>query len=670
MGDVTEGTGWLLADRYRLVNVLGRGGMGAVWRARDERLGRWVAIKQLTPSRITSGAALNVLYERMKREAYAVAALKHPSIVTVYDQVLEPDGRSWLVMELIEGGSLADLIHREGPLPTYQVVSIGLQLLSALSAAHGARITHRDIKPANVLIEGDRMVLTDFGIAIVEGNSTLTQPGIILGTPQYMSPEQMLGRPATFASDLWALGATLYTTLEGKPPFASYPVARFAILNQDPSPAVREGPMKPVLDGLLRKDPAERLTAIEARALLERITSDPDGVQRHRSPPVPPAPVAERSSSDGGGRGLARRIKARSSKATISLALVAVLVLALVVVSPSVFGWVRDRVTEPGTEPPSPPVVIAGAPSRLSAFTAHRQKVLAVALAEIDDRAVVLSGGWDQGLRVSDPVTGQPIGSPLAADTQGIYAIAVGEHPLVVLGASDQTAQRWDLDTRRMLSPALVGHVSDVFTVTIARVGGRELIFSGGGDAKVHAWAPDTGAPVGAVVVHGAVVNVVAVAGRENVAVSGCVDGTLQFWDPAARTLLGSAVSAHSGGVRALAVARPGGRTLVFSAGNDGLVKRWDAKTREQVGSPLTGHSGAVSALAVVELKDQQLIVSGGADGAVRVWDAGTGKAALPAFPAHKGAVNALTVGRLADGRVIVISGGEDKEVRVWPISA
>lgn len=114
--------------------------MGAVWRARDERLGRWVAIKQLTPSRITSGAALNILYERMKREAYAVAALKHPSIVTVYDQVLEPDGRSWLVMELIEGGSLADLIQREGPLPTDRVVPIGLQLLSALSAAHGARI--------------------------------------------------------------------------------------------------------------------------------------------------------------------------------------------------------------------------------------------------------------------------------------------------------------------------------------------------------------------------------------------------------------------------------------------------------------------------------------------------------------------------------------------------
>jgi serine/threonine protein kinase len=156
---------------------------------------------------------------RLGREARAAARLRHPGIITVHDRMSGPDGRPWIVMELVDGGSLADLIERHGPLPPERVAAIGRQVGAALDAAHGNRITHRDIKPANILLEKDRVVLTDFGIAALEGDATLTATGMISGTPAFMAPEQVRGLPATAESDLWSLGATLYAAVEGHAPF-------------------------------------------------------------------------------------------------------------------------------------------------------------------------------------------------------------------------------------------------------------------------------------------------------------------------------------------------------------------------------------------------------------------------------------------------------------------
>ncbi|WP_241562543.1 serine/threonine-protein kinase [Streptomyces hoynatensis] len=276
----------LLADRYELTGLLGRGGMGAVWRAHDRELGRDVAVKELRLPEHLGAEERATWMARLDREARAAARLKHPGIVTVYDRITGADGRPWIVMEWVNGGSLDDLIRRQGPLSPQHVADIGRQVAAALSAAHRSGITHRDIKPANILLEDGRAVLTDFGIAALEGDVTLTATGMIMGTPAFMAPEQVRGLTATAASDLWSLGATLYSAVEGNPPFAgSAPSAVLvAVVTEAPAPAVRAGPLAPTLEGLLRKEPAERLTMEQLQARLDQVAG---------APPAPHAPPAE-----------------------------------------------------------------------------------------------------------------------------------------------------------------------------------------------------------------------------------------------------------------------------------------------------------------------------------------------------------------------------------------
>ncbi|MGW2310693.1 serine/threonine-protein kinase [Actinomadura luteofluorescens] len=280
----------VLAGRYRLVSLLGRGGMGAVWRARDEDLDREVAVKELRLPEHLDDAGRRTWIARLEREARAAARLRHPGIVTVHDRVTGPDGRPWIVMELVRGRSLEDLLKAEGPLPPGRVAQIGLQMLDALRAAHRAGITHRDIKPANVLLEDGRAVLTDFGIAAVEGDATLTSAGAVLGTPAYMSPEQVSGHEVTAASDLWSLGAALYTAVEGRPPFegASTGAVFIAIATRDPSPCVHAGPLEPVLRALMQREPSQRPTAEQLHAWLASLAQS-----RPPAPPTVPLPPAE-----------------------------------------------------------------------------------------------------------------------------------------------------------------------------------------------------------------------------------------------------------------------------------------------------------------------------------------------------------------------------------------
>ncbi len=266
----------LIAGRYRLSRLLGQGGMGAVWRAHDEQLGRDVAVKELRLPEHLGEAERQNWIARLDREARAAARLKHPGIITVHDRISGPDGRPWIVMELVDGGSLADLIEAHGALTPQRAAVIGRQVAAALGAAHRMGITHRDIKPANILLEEDRVVLTDFGIAAVEGDATLTATGMIMGTPAFMAPEQVRGLPATAESDLWSLGATLYAAVEGHAPFAgTAPSAVLvAVVTEPPIPAVRAGALGSVLDGLLQKDPAARLTTDQLQARLDGIASN------------------------------------------------------------------------------------------------------------------------------------------------------------------------------------------------------------------------------------------------------------------------------------------------------------------------------------------------------------------------------------------------------------
>ncbi|MCW2915290.1 MAG: serine/threonine protein kinase, partial [Actinomycetia bacterium] len=273
---MTQDQGRLVGNRYRLVAAVGRGGMGTVWRAYDEILDREVAVKEVLLPPGLSAAERDVLYQRTFREARASARLSHPGVVTVHD-VIEEDGRPWIVMELVRARSLQDVIDEDGPVTPRTAADIGRQVLAALSHAHQAGILHRDVKPSNVLITEDgRAVLTDFGIAQVEGDATLTQTGLVMGSPAYIPPERVQGERAVPASDLWALGATLYAAVEGKAPYERSDAmsALAAALTEEVPPPRNAGSLRRVLLGLLARTPAERMTAETAMPLLSEVANE------------------------------------------------------------------------------------------------------------------------------------------------------------------------------------------------------------------------------------------------------------------------------------------------------------------------------------------------------------------------------------------------------------
>jgi eukaryotic-like serine/threonine-protein kinase len=275
--------GQLVAGRYRLADSIGSGGMGRVWRAHDEVLHRAVAIKELTAALYVSESEQERLLARTRAEARAAARINHSAVVTVHD-VLEHDGRPWIVMELVEGYSLADAVKEQGRLEPAEAARIGLWVLRALGAAHSAGVLHRDVKPGNVLIGHDgRVLLTDFGIAQIEGDTTITRTGEVVGSVDYLAPERVRGHDPGPASDLWALGATLYTAVEGRSPFRrTSPLATMqAVVEEEAAQPQYAGPLGPVLAALLHKDPAARPGAVEAEQMLAEVAEGrrPHGAQ-------------------------------------------------------------------------------------------------------------------------------------------------------------------------------------------------------------------------------------------------------------------------------------------------------------------------------------------------------------------------------------------------------
>ncbi|MCF3136349.1 serine/threonine-protein kinase, partial [Streptomyces olivochromogenes] len=262
--------GLLIAGRYRLADSIGSGGMGRVWRAHDEVLHRAVAIKELTAALYVSDSDQAVLLARTRSEARAAARINHSAVVTIHD-VLEHDGRPWIVMELVEGNSLADEVKESGRVEAREAARIGLWVLRALRAAHSAGVLHRDVKPGNVLIGQDgRVLLTDFGIAQIEGDTTITRTGEVVGSVDYLAPERVRGHDPGPSSDLWALGATLYTAVEGRSPFRrTSPISTMqAVVEEEAAEPQHAGPLGSVITALLRKDPAHRPSAEQAEQML------------------------------------------------------------------------------------------------------------------------------------------------------------------------------------------------------------------------------------------------------------------------------------------------------------------------------------------------------------------------------------------------------------------
>ncbi|MGW7620096.1 serine/threonine-protein kinase [Streptomyces antimycoticus] len=301
----TQGsTGRLLAGRYRLGEILGQGGMGTVWRASDQTLGRTVAVKELRfPSSVEEDEKRRLI-TRTLREAKAIARIRSNGAVTVYD-VVDEDDRPWIVMELIEGRSLADVVRDDGPLTPRRAAEVGLAVLDVLRAAHQAGILHRDVKPSNVLISDDgRVVLTDFGIAQVEGDPSVTSTGMLVGAPSYISPERARGQKPGPPADLWSLGGLLYAAVEGVPPYdKSTAIATLtAVMTEPVEPPKNAGPLEEVIYGLLTKDPARRLDDAGARALLEHAVSAPEETKvpadATRTMSLPPAPTEDEAAAE------------------------------------------------------------------------------------------------------------------------------------------------------------------------------------------------------------------------------------------------------------------------------------------------------------------------------------------------------------------------------------
>ena len=390
-------SGRLIAGRYRLDSVIGHGGMGIVWRARDELLDRDVAVKELVwPPEFTEPER-EIACRRATREAQTAARLNHQNIIRIYD-IVEEDDAPWIVMELLPFRSLRDIVRDDGPFAPVRAARVGLGVLAGLRAAHAAGIVHRDVKPANILVgPDDRAVLTDFGIARAADSATLTKAGDLVGSPAYTAPERARGERAGAPGDLWGLGASLYAAVEGHPPFhRDHALATLtAVVADEPDPAAHAGSLWPVISALLRKDPDTRPGEAEADRMLRdvvggeaiRVSADPwppaaalGGTGQAAGPgnarearwdgeaDEPPAPVRARSSSPAPPGPRVSRVPrgpARSRRRLAVSAGVAVLAAAACVMA-----LLLANLSSPGRQTPgSPPVGPRSASASPSAST-------------------------------------------------------------------------------------------------------------------------------------------------------------------------------------------------------------------------------------------------------------------------------------------------------------
>jgi serine/threonine protein kinase len=284
-----------IAGRYSLIEELGRGGVGQVWRARDELLRRDVAVKEVVFPGSISELDRASMQARVLREARAAAGLPHSSVVTVYD-VIRDDTRGYIVMELIDACSITELVQRDGPLSVNKVAKIARQMVEVLEVAHDHGIIHRDVKPGNVMVLSDGAVkLADFGIAWIKDDPKITASGLILGSPSFMAPEQAQGAEITPATDMWGLGATMYYAVEGELPFdkGQTMATLTSVMVDPPRRPRRAGALTPVIRALLAKDPVSRPSASQVKTLLEPLVFDePVRTGRRAGPPIA-APLSE-----------------------------------------------------------------------------------------------------------------------------------------------------------------------------------------------------------------------------------------------------------------------------------------------------------------------------------------------------------------------------------------
>ncbi|MFC9844045.1 protein kinase [Streptomyces sp. NPDC060223] len=407
--------GRLIAGRYRLAEQIGRGGMGTVWRAQDEVLSRDVALKRLHVQRHLTDDELATLYERTRREARSAARIAHPNVVVVHD-VVDDEGLPCIVMEYVPSTTLGELLKGGGTVPPGEAARIGLGMVAALRAAHAAGVLHRDVKPGNVLLgAGGRVVLTDFGIAMASGTSTLTKTGELVGSVDYIAPERMRGHRPGPAADLWALGATLFQAVEGRPPFRKDTAVEtaYSVVADPLEPMKHAGPLEPLVEALLAKDPDARPSAEETERALRAVpvgdgeapTVFTPGAQAppaptRREPSPMPAPVPARS-------GRKRRAFGWSAAAVMVAA--AVTAGGIYVVSRHGDGGAGGTAQTAGTTPATTPATASAPPPVPAGYHLVTEKTLGIAFPVPD--------GWTRGKATSEEAN--------FADTTGLAGLTI-----------------------------------------------------------------------------------------------------------------------------------------------------------------------------------------------------------------------------------------------------
>ena len=711
------GAGLLVGGRYLLLEPAGEGGMGRVWRSRDQLLDREVAVKEVLLAQQRPAAERAYLVARTMREARAVARLDHPGVITIHD-VVEHDGVPWIVMQFVSGPSLGAEIARHGALPWQRVGQIGEQVADALAHAHAAGIVHRDLKPDNILLSARRAIVTDFGIAHVADSSTkLTSTGTVIGTPHYMAPEQLEGAAAGPPADMWALGATLYAAVEGAPPFDAPTLTAVitAILTKDLPVPPHAGPLTGVLRALLDKDPGRRPDAQAATLDLAARSAGPVSDAQPAVPAAPAMPVADHpatvpasaadtaepavatdhpaalSGSATGGATITGQVPLvpasvrvpspqqplparRTRPRLLWLAASMTAILAIAVAVPL-------ALTLPGA-PRAPSRTAAKIPAaKTSPLPGPHPRDLAATLTD-PDGASVASVAFGPGgtlaadsqfgsIYLWDTATRKVTATLTDPGTEGVYSVAFGPHGTLAAADGNGSVYVWDTATRKVTATLTTPGGGTAYAEGAQSPGPHSVAFGPGGTlavasntGSVYLWDTTTKTITATLTVPGPdELLSVAFGPGDALAATGGTWGNGSFhtylWDTATKTITATLSAPGIQGVSSVAFG-PG--SILAAADDNGTIDLWDTATEKMTAALTAPGNEEVSSVA---FGPSGILAAADYSGSTYLWDTATKKMTATLTAPGSETVNSIAFG---PGGTLA-AGDENGSTYLWQLT-